>query len=267
MGSRTTETAAAPTTEEAVAADPAVQRAGDPLSPHGILALQRVDRQRRRRPPLRRRAASTARTSRTRPAATGADAWTETQINVDPEASSSASGSTTTRSTATAAAKTNAGLTDAFDSEAWQQHGPPPRCTRSCKRGEEARRRPAARALQLRRAVQGRRARRHVRHRLHRGRAAGRGTRQAAERRLDRTALEHARLQGGRTRAPPRSSTTPGARWPDGTVGHVLRQGERVQLRAARRRVAARSTSIVRVVYNDVAGRRRGRRRPRSARG
>jgi hypothetical protein len=41
MGSRTTETAAAPTTEEAVAADPAIQRAGEPLSPHGILALQR----------------------------------------------------------------------------------------------------------------------------------------------------------------------------------------------------------------------------------
>ena len=80
---RTRPTAAAPTTEEAVAADPAIQRAGDPLSPHGMLALQRSIGN----------AAVAALVARRihgedvpeRPAATGADAWTETQSGFDPE--------------------------------------------------------------------------------------------------------------------------------------------------------------------------------------
>ena len=50
--------------------------------------------------------------------------------------------------------------------------------------------------------------------------------------------LEHARLHRGRRRAPPRSSTRPAARCRRRPPGTLLRQGERLQLRAAGRRVA-----------------------------
>ena len=82
MGSRTTEKAAAPATEEAVARRPGESlRAGRCAQPAGVLALQRVDRQRRGRSLVARRIhGEDVRATD----ATGADAWTETQV-VDPE--------------------------------------------------------------------------------------------------------------------------------------------------------------------------------------
>src|SRR3954454_8809735 len=77
MGSRTTETAA-PTTEEAVAADLAIQRAGDPLSPQGILALQRSIGNAAVAALVARRIHGQDAPART--GATGADAWTEAEI-------------------------------------------------------------------------------------------------------------------------------------------------------------------------------------------
>jgi hypothetical protein len=120
MGSRTTETAAAPTTEEAVAADPAIQRAGDPLSPHGILALQRSIGN----------AAVAALVARRihgedvpeRPAATGADAWTETEIKAI-QRELKRLGLYSYTIDGDRGPKTNAGLTAAFDSEAWKSMG------------------------------------------------------------------------------------------------------------------------------------------------
>ena len=120
MGSRTTETAAAPTTEEAVAADPAIQRAGDPLSPAGILALQRSIGN----------AAVAALVARRihgedvpeRPAATGADAWTETEIKAI-QRELKRLGLYSYTIDGDRGPKTNAGLTAAFDSDAWQSMG------------------------------------------------------------------------------------------------------------------------------------------------
>src|SRR3954449_4392165 len=120
MGSRTTETAAAPTTEEAVAADPAIQRGGDPLSPHGILALQRSIGN----------AAVAALVARRihgedvaeRPAATGADAWTETEIKAI-QRELKRLGLYRYTIDGDRGPKTNAGLTAAFDSEAWKSMG------------------------------------------------------------------------------------------------------------------------------------------------
>ena len=120
MGSRTTETAAAPTTEEAVTADPAIQRAGDPLSPQGILALQRSIGN----------AAVAALVARRihgedvaeRPAATGADAWTETEIKAI-QRELKRLGLYSYTIDGDRGPKTNAGLTAAFDSEAWKSTG------------------------------------------------------------------------------------------------------------------------------------------------
>ena len=120
MGSRTTETAA-PTTEEAVvAAEPAPQRAGDTLSPHGVLALQRSIGN----------AAVAALVARrihgedvpTRPAATGADAWTETEIKAI-QRELKRLGLYNYTIDGDRGPKTNAGLTAAFDSDAWQSMG------------------------------------------------------------------------------------------------------------------------------------------------
>jgi hypothetical protein len=120
MGSRTPDTAAAPPTAEAVAADPAIQRAGDPLSPAGILALQRSIGN----------AAVAALVARRihgedvpeRPAATGADAWTETEIKAI-QRELKRLGLYSYTIDGDRGPKTNAGLTAAFDSEAWKTMG------------------------------------------------------------------------------------------------------------------------------------------------
>ena len=120
MGSRTTETAAPTTTEEAVAAHPAIQHVGDALSPHGILALQRSIGN----------AAVAALVARRihgedvpeRPAATGADAWTETEIKAI-QRELKRLGLYSYTIDGDRGPKTNAGLTAAFDSEAWKSMG------------------------------------------------------------------------------------------------------------------------------------------------
>ena len=104
--------------------------------------------------------------------------------------------------------KTNAGLTAAFDSEAWQSMGATEvhEKLKAAKKPDD----PGGTRAQLRRAVQGRRARRHVRRRLLRGQPAGRGDAPGGEGRHGRARSRAATRRT--TTPPPRSSTRPAAR-------------------------------------------------------
>jgi hypothetical protein len=127
MGSRTTE-AAAPATEEAVAATTAATAsplATDALTPQGVLMLQRAIGNSATARVLAA-GGSTQAIARvihgedvpTRPAATGAEAWTEDQVRgIQKELKRLGLYSYTIDGDR--GPKTNAGLTAAFDSEAW----------------------------------------------------------------------------------------------------------------------------------------------------
>ena len=106
-------------------------------------------------------------------------AWTRDEVQRDPEPAQAPGALQLTRRRRPRP-EDRRGLTDAFDSEAWQSMGPPPRSHEKLKAAEKHRR-PRRHARSLRRAVQGRRARRHVRRRLLRGQPAGEETRQVAK--------------------------------------------------------------------------------------